>query len=81
MDPRTMHLWKTEICRAVRRQFLRGAEMAGGAIAFGPPGPFANTEETGQPDAAGPTRARRRRSSRGVTHLRLVTVGPRGLDR
>ena len=76
-----MHVWKTEICRAVRRQFLRGAEMAGGAIAFGPPGPFAATEDAGRPDAAGPIPERPRRSSRPVSHLRLVAVGARGLDR
>lgn len=76
-----MHLWKTEICRAVRRQFLRGAEVAGGAIAFGPPGPFGDTDEAGQPDVAGPGPERSRRPARQVPHLRLVAVGPRGLDR
>jgi len=76
-----MHLWKTEICRAVRRQFLRGAEAAGGAIAFGRPGPTVEADETGRPDAAGPALERPRRPARPVTHLRLVAVGPRGLDR
>jgi hypothetical protein len=80
MDPRTMHLWKSEVCRAVRRQFLRGAELAGGAIAFGRPDP-AETAESDAPDAAEPAIERLRRHTRPVPHLRLVAVGPRGLDR
>lgn len=80
MDPRTMHLWKTEVCRAVRKQFLRGAELAGGAIAFGRPDP---AEVADEPEAgvAEPAIERLRRHTRPVPHLRLVAVGPRGLDR
>jgi hypothetical protein len=80
MDPRTMHLWKTEVCRAVRRQFLRGAELAGGAIAFGRPDPAAD-DDTGRAEAAEPALERLRRHTRPAAHLRLVAVGPRGLDR
>jgi hypothetical protein len=76
-----MHLWNTEICRAVRRQFLRGAEMAGGALAFGRAGPDEDVDETARPDAAGTALDRPRRQSHRVTHLRLVAVGPRGLER
>jgi hypothetical protein len=35
MIQRKTHPWEAEIRRACRRQFLRGAAAAGGALAFG----------------------------------------------
>ena len=81
MDPRTMSLWKTEVLRAVRKQFLRGAELAGGAMAFGRPEAVDAADDTPRPDAGEPAIERLRRHARPVPHLRLVAVGPRGLDR